>query len=348
MSESTAGDLKALAAELLGAGVAEVAQLGVDAYNAHYRVDLAGGGRVHMVRYFNTGDSALEGISFEHDVLLHLERRGFTRLPRLVAREEGGQRRTLFRRGDDWLALSEWIEGCSIAADRHVTDAQVRGVAACAADLHRAMGDGFARRLRYLPEHVFVYPADEVRRRGEAMVERLRVVAEGAPDEAFDAGARAALRGWLPAVPAWLEAFPWALYDEVRGAAAAGGEPLVHGDLRLLNLVFDGDEVATVLDFNASFNEIRLWDLCYTALSLAGAETLGEPRAPERAALFLGAYHARHPLSRAELALLPEFMVYTVTKLMLAAPCSWWVTQRAPLHAALRAGLAARLGAALG
>lgn len=344
---SAGEDLRGLAAELLGAEVAAVAQLGVDAYNAHYRVDLAAGGRLHMVRYFNRGDSALEGISFEHEVLLHLERRGFTRLPRLVARDEGGQRRTLFRRGDDWFALSDWIEGCSTAADRPVTDAQVRGVAACAADLHRAMGEGFARRLRYLPEHVFVYPADEVRRRGPAMVERLRVVAEGAPDAQFDAASRDALRRWLPAVPAWLERFPWALYDEVRGATAAGDEPLVHGDLRLLNLVFRGDEVATVLDFNASFNEIRLWDLCYTALSLAGAETLGEPRAPERAALFLGAYHERHPLSRAERALLPEFMAYTVTKLMLAAPCSWWVTQRTPLLEALQAGLAARLCAAL-
>lgn len=346
--ESAGGELRPLAAELLGAEVAAVAQLGVDAYNAHYRVDLAGGGRVHMVRYFNTGDRALEGISFEHEVLLHLERRGFARLPRLVAREEGGQRRTLFRRGDDWFALSEWIEGCSTVADRPVTDAQVRGVAAGAADLHRAMADGFARRLRYLPEHIFVYPADEVRRRGPELIERLGAVAGGEPDERFDAASRAALRQWLPGVPAWLERFPWALYDEVRGTAAAAGEPLVHGDLRLLNLVFRGDEVASVLDFNASFNEIRLWDLCYTALSLAGVETLGEPRAPERAALFLGAYHERHPLSRAERALLPEFLTYTVTKLMLAAPCSWWVTQRAPLLAALQAGLAERLGAALG
>jgi Ser/Thr protein kinase RdoA (MazF antagonist) len=341
------GELRRLASELLGAEVAAVAQLGVDAYNAHYRVDLADGGRVHMVRYFNTGDRALEGISFEHEVLLHLERRGFTRLPRLVAREEGGQQRTLFRQGDDWFALSEWIEGCAVEADRPVTVSQIRGVAACAADLHRAMEEGFARRLRYLPEHIFVYPAFEVRQRGEALVARLRAVAEGAPDDAFDAAGRAALRRWLPAGPAWLERFPWALYDEVRGAAAARGEPLVHGDLRLLNLVFRGDEVATVLDFNASFNEIRLWDLCYTALSLAGVETLGEPRAPERAALFLGAYHERHPLSRAERALLPEFLIYTVTKLMLAAPCSWWVVQRAPLLDALQAGLAARLCAAL-
>jgi Ser/Thr protein kinase RdoA (MazF antagonist) len=146
-------------------------------------------------------------------------------------------------------------------------------------------------------------------------------------------------------VPAWLDRFPWALYEEVLAGAAATGEPLVHGDLRLLNLVFraDGDEVATVLDFNASFNEIRLWDLCYTALSLAGVETLGEPRAPERAALFLGAYHERYPLTRAERALLPEFMAFTVTKLMLAAPCSWWVVQREPLLEALRAGLAAEI-----
>jgi hypothetical protein len=53
-------------------------------------------------------------------------------------------------------------------------------------------------------------------------------------------------------------------------------------------------------------------------------------------------------LSAAERALLPDFLVYTVAKLMLASPSSWWIVQRAPLFEALRAGLAAELGAAIG
>ncbi len=325
--------LQARVAEWLGEPVQAVVPLGVAAYNAHYRVEAASG-RYHLVRYFNTGERALGGIRFEHAVVTHLERHGFTRLPRLV--ERAG--RTLFRMGDDHFALTVWIDGCATEVDRPVTPAQLAATGRTVAALHRAMA-GFGERLAYLPEHVFVYPADEVRRRADALIENLAGLAADPNAPHFDAAGRATLAAWLPTVGPRLERFPWALYDDVR--AECPGTPLVHGDIRLLNLVFAGDEVAAVLDFNASFNELRLWDLAYGALSLAGTETVGVVSHPERAQTFLAAYDAAYPLSAAERRLLPHFLEFTVLKLLLAMPTAAGLRARLPLLADLDDGLAA-------
>jgi Ser/Thr protein kinase RdoA (MazF antagonist) len=95
-----------------------------------------------------------------------------------------------------------------------------------------------------------------------------------------------------------------------------------------MNLVFGQDGVHKVLEFNCCFNDIRLWDLSYTALSFGGKETVGPLQDPNEAAAFIRAYHRHSPLSDHEWSLLPDFLSFVFVKLMTAATSSWWINEK--------------------
>ena len=311
----------------LGQTPQEVSPLGVNAWNAHFRLALEGhDAPLHLVVYRLPDPEAVAGLRFEHQVLRWLRAQDFDRIPTpLVIDDE-----SLFRWSEGWFAVTRWVDGCRGDDDPPLNRAQRQALAGGLADLHRALA-GFERRLDYHHEHVFVYPLPAV------IEQRTRLL--GAVDvrvTAWEPAAQSASQEARPRVEQVLTEFP-------RGAYDALFPGVVHGDFRGLNAAFDGDALTTLLDFNCSFNELRLWDVAYTALGLGGKETVGLLTDLDRPAAFVADYHAASPLSDAEWALLPAMLCVVPAKLMLAAVAGWWITDRAAMLAALIDGDAQRI-----
>jgi Ser/Thr protein kinase RdoA (MazF antagonist) len=332
-------------ATALGLAVRGVERLGVTAYNRHYRVELAGG-PMHLVVYTLPESLPLQGIRFEHAIVRHLRDSGFGAVPELFV--QGGE--SLFRVGACHYALTEWIDGCHSEPDLALDAVRLAESARTLASLHRAAA-GFTQTLDYFPEHIFVYPATAVLEAREALLERLaaRVAGgggagsggAGSGGEAFGAAARAWHERIAPRLGELLAGFDAALYAQVRRLDPT---PVVHGDYRRINLVYGGDgRVKQVLDYNCCFNEVRLWDVAYSALSFGGRETVGPLTDPAAAAAFIAAYDAASPLAEPEWELLPAFLTFVVAKLMLAAVQDWWIVDRAETFERLLGGEAERI-----
>lgn len=325
------------AARDLGLDLAEPEPLGVTAWNAHYRVALAGAPH-HLVVYRLPDAAATAGLELEHRLLRGLAERGFRRAPRLVVAPDG---RSLLPCPGGWFAVTEWVAGCRREDDPPPTPGQVEAMAAGLAELHEAMA-GLDLTLAYHPDHVFVYPFADFAARRDALVARLE---ERLAGPGFDDAARAAWADARRRVLAAVAGVPAELYARV---AARRGRGLVHGDFRALNAAFAGDALTAILDFNCCFEELRPWDLAYTALGLAGKETIGPLADLEPAARFLRAYDRAAPLDADERRLLARFLPYVPAKLMVGAVEPWWITDRAPLLAALADGAAGELLARAG
>ncbi len=100
-------------------------------------------------------------------------------------------------------------------------------------------------------------------------------------------------------------------------AYAALPHLLIHGDIHRDNLIFRGDAVAALIDYDQIGIDARLVDLADALVDMAvGAPPPNWPmwgvyRAPldlERARLFLAAYNAISPLSRSEAQALPAML----------------------------------------
>lgn len=321
--------------EVLRLPVRGLERLGVTAYNQHYRVEVGGEPR-HLVVYTLPESLPLAGLRFEHALVRHLSSAGFGAAPRMLVHE--GE--SLFQVGRAYYALTEWIDGCHSEPDLAISEEQLAQSARTLAELHRATA-GFEQRLDYFPEHIFVYPLPAVLEARDVLLQRLAQRIEASADGVFGAEARAHHARAAPLVRVFLCGFDRALYDRVR---AADPTRVVHGDYRRINLVYGAEGgVHRVLDYNCCFNEVRLWDVAYSALSFGGKETVGPLTDPARAAAFIAAYDAASPLTPAERELLPAFLAFVVAKLMLAAVEGWWIDDRAETFEALLDGLAARI-----
>ncbi|NQW19301.1 MAG: phosphotransferase [Chloroflexi bacterium] len=90
-------------------------------------------------------------------------------------------------------------------------------------------------------------------------------------------------------------------------------EFMCHGDYRMRNLQFTGNELTGVFDFYTSIRASRLLDLggAVTIFSPLG----GDPQADvESGAYFLNRYHLSYPLSDYELEVLPIFIRWRILR----------------------------------
>jgi len=311
----------------LGQNPLEVTPLGVSAWNAHFRLGLAGHPEpLHLVVYRLPDPNAIAGLQFEHQILRWLHQHGFERAPTPLLID--GE--SLFPWAEGWFAVTSWVEGCRGDDAPALTPGQRRALAEGLADLHRVLAPLDAR-LAYHQDHVFVYPLPALLEQRARLLQAVDVRVT-----AWEPAARRAWTGVRPQVEQVLADFPRAAYDALYPT-------VVHGDFRGLNAAFAGDALTCVLDFNCCFNELRLWDVAYTALGLGGVETVGRLTDLTRPAAFVADYHARSPLSDAEWELLPHMLCVVPAKLMLAAVAGWWITDRADMLPALVQGDAARL-----
>ncbi len=301
-----------------------VEPLSIQAWNSHYRLEFEGGVH-HLVIYRLPDPEAINGLLFEHKILRFLVSSGFELVPKvLVVNKE-----SLFRFDGGWFAITEWIPNCRKEDDPPLTTGQIRNMAKGLADLHRVLAHADMT-LDYHPDHVFVYPLPAFMGQRAELLSRLEARLGG---PGFDDEARA---GWASVgseLRAFLERFPLGTYWEV---VTQVGARVVHGDFRGMNAAFDGDELTHILDFNCCFNELRLWDVAYTALGLGGKETIGALTDYRRPAQFLRAYHERSPLTEGELRLLPDMLTFVVAKLMVGAVEGWWITDRVDMFKDLK------------
>ncbi|MDY0058769.1 MAG: hypothetical protein RBU45_03085 [Myxococcota bacterium] len=315
----------------LGLRPGPVEKLGLSAWNAHYRLELEGRPH-HLVLYSLPDPTATAGLQFEHKILRHLQESHFTLIPRLLI----VNRESLFPCAGGWFAVTEWITGCRQEGDPPLTEAQIGSMALGLSDLHRYFA-ALEMELKYHPDHVFVYPLPHFLQQQERLLARLG----GLLGE--DGLGEAARHGWGDSrwrVEKLLREFDLDLYWRVRH-----GDPthIVHGDFRGMNAAFAGERLTHMLDFNCCFNEIRLWDVAYTALGLGGQETIGTLRDLPRAASFLAAYHHRGRLTADERRLLPEMLTFVTGKLMVGAFAGWCITDRVQMLADLQDGAAAEI-----
>lgn len=327
MSETNTNDLPLVLAALrdeLKLEPGPVEPLGLTAWNAHYRLELEGRPH-HLVIYKLPDPTATAGLQFEHKILRHLQGSYFGLVPRLVI----VNRESLFPFPGGWFAVTEWIGGCRKESDPPLDPAQIDSMASGLSDLHRYLAS-LELSLAYHPDHVFVYPLPHFVQHFERLVIRL-----GERLPSFDEAARLGWRESRHRVHELVTRFPLDLYWEVRQQDPTG---IVHGDFRGMNAAFDGDRLTHILDFNCCFNELRLWDVAFTALGLGGKETIGELTELERPARFIRAYHRSGRLTPSERRLLAPMLSFVVAKLMVGAVESWWITDRTKMLADLLDG----------
>lgn len=104
-------------------------------------------------------------------------------------------------------------------------------------------------------------------------------------------------------------------------------EYLCHGDYRMRNLQFTGDEVTGVFDFDASIRARRVLDLggALTRFSPLG----GDPQADVKSgAEFLRTYHQHLPLSNYEQEVLPIFIRWRQLRDVVIYFDYWWLKVR--------------------
>jgi Ser/Thr protein kinase RdoA (MazF antagonist) len=220
-------------------------------------------------------------LQFEHRVLFHLAKHGFPVAPPVLSRGHN----TWVTREDRLWTVSPYIDGQTFKISRpsHLTAA-----GRALAIYHRTMRN---------------FQGSPGQREGTCNVSQ-----------------------WLPTVgatsvhtqpaeqPAVDEARIYLIdaLDRVRRTFAAAATDLpqlvLHGDLARGNLLFQGEELVTVLDFDNCYWGWRIEDLAVPLKNLCRGE--GKHAHPDvnRVAAFMAAYNAQEPLTDAELALLPAVL----------------------------------------
>ena len=319
--------LEAMRTEL-GLSPGRLQPLCIQAWNSHFRVELDARPH-HLVIYKLPDPNAISGLVFEHRILRHLQSGHFDLIPRLVI----VNRESLFSFEGGRFSISEWLDGCRREDDPRLSPAQIRSMAEGLCDLHRQLRS-LDLTLDYHQDHVFVYPLPAFMGQREQLVARLE---DRLGTEPFDEEARAGWRQTKYGLLRFLDDFPLDLYWQVVKELRAG---IVHGDFRGRNAAFEGDRLTQILDFNCCFNELRLWDVAYTALGLGGRETVGFLEDLHAPAAFIRAYHQAGRLTRQERRLLPWMLGFVVAKLIVGAVESWWITDRVEMFEQLSEGAA--------
>lgn len=180
------------------------------------------------------------------------------------------------RRDGSWLgehagkpvALFEWVDG-TIVCQKQVTPQHCARIGAALAQVHLSGGSALA----------------EGRFRVEDLERRLDSIEASAPADLVSAARE--IRGALRA------------YAARRDPTLPSG--LIHGDLFRDNVLWQGDALAALLDFESASQGTYVYDVMVTLLAWCYGTSFDR----DLASSLLAAYHRARPLSAAELAALP-------------------------------------------
>jgi Ser/Thr protein kinase RdoA (MazF antagonist) len=240
--------------------------------------------------------SVPEVVAFVHRFQLHLGAAGVP-LPRLVPAADGA---TAVTGGLGMYELFEWVDG---AHWRPSLDA--------AAEVGVIVGEALraSRAFEPGPGAPVISP-----HRSSALRQGVDIVLRRAPRTDRDTD-RAALAGACEALLACA-----ARAADAADAAGIAGAPrlCIHGDLHPGNVMFDGERVRALLDFDGARLDWRACELASAALHFANAALAGRPPAewrpelslPRAGALVTGVQHGLgEPLTPQERLALPWLMI---------------------------------------
>ncbi|MFP4144420.1 MAG: phosphotransferase enzyme family protein [Phycisphaeraceae bacterium] len=253
--------------------------------------------RLFLLKRRARGRDTLRRVGFCHAVQLHLARHDYP-LPRLIPTR---QKQTMLDWQGQVYELFEFVRG-----EQYDGSTQATGEAGRALGLMHRLLDG------YEPENPEITP-----RGSYHAAKAVGTAMRQAPQTLRDTGlAPAEQEASVQRMIDFLEGVYDRAAEEVEGLGLAGWpEQVIHSDWHPGNMLFQGGQVAAVVDYDSARLQQRVIDAANGALqfSILGGGT--DPADwPEKIDIdrfkhFLAGYESELPLSRAELAALPWLMI---------------------------------------
>ncbi|MFO0586383.1 MAG: homoserine kinase [Polyangiaceae bacterium] len=280
-----------------GLSITAIAGLLAGSVNTNYACTLAGGGRAFL-RIYEEQDA--RGAEREIKLLKHLSSRGVpTVCPMLRASDRDVP--TLSSFGSKAAAIFPWVDG-EVLCQSRVTEHRMTQVGSALAKMHVAGADfPGAEKSRFNVKHL------------QGRIERLRAEGYGRlsdwqPVLGGDLGADVEMLAVKLSAYAEREAIREA--KEFRSGAASTTGALVHGDVFRDNVLWKGEEMAAMLDFESASLGAITFDLCVTMLAWCMGDELERPLA--RA--FVAGYTKERPLTPEELDRLHDDAIFAALR----------------------------------
>lgn len=295
-----------------GLGEATVSALDTGSYNIHFRVERAG---VSFDLRRSNRPSDPGNLEYESAILVHLRQNGFDLAPEIVPAVSGES--NLWIDGAGWT-LFRWMGDGPGIHRQTASAARTRAAARVLAQFHTVCKN-FVPDARRGDWPVFTLPSIDPKtwlKRAESLAEHL------AGDREFTGAKELPVGGQDLRLMAKRSSVELASID-----FAKLPDYMCHGDFRMRNIQFTGDEVTGVFDIDTSIRASRLLDIggVVTRFSPLG----GNPQADVGAgALFLREYHERLPLSAYEIEVLPIFIRWRLLRDVVIYYDRWWFTVR--------------------
>jgi Ser/Thr protein kinase RdoA (MazF antagonist) len=287
--------------DAFGLAGACVKPLNTGSYNIHFKI-VTGDGDEFDLRKSNR-PSEHGNLLYETEVLTHLSENGFDLAPKPIPAKSGDT--NLWINGIGWT-LFRWMGEGPGKMKPVINGARIRNAATVLADIHRICRD-FVPTNQRADWPIFTLPTVDT----AAWLWRAKHLADHLHGDGKDL---------LPL--ARRSARELCSIDFTRLP-----EFLCHGDYRMRNLQFAGDDLTGVFDFDTSIRASRLFDLggAATRFSPLG----GDPQADiESGAKFLTIYHRLSPLSEYELEVLPIFIRWRLLREVVVYFDYWWLQVR--------------------
>jgi Ser/Thr protein kinase RdoA (MazF antagonist) len=250
--------------------------------NRHWRVDA--GADEFVLREYNALRTPA-AIAYEHEMLAHVDARGWPVAPPL--RADGGST-TITAHGRTY-ALFPSLPG---APGAYYDDERRRAKGALLARLHRDMASSPMREQR----------------EGFGRIWELDLLTAGTPHATFND----MLRAFGQEHRELASAVRSERYRSLRELSRLGygDEPdvFVHADFHNENLLFDGDRLTAVLDFDEVHRDARAVDLACSIVNDCAEPPADIATDPRATAAFVAGYAAESPLTDAELRLIVPLM----------------------------------------
>jgi Ser/Thr protein kinase RdoA (MazF antagonist) len=286
---------------------AAISDLDTGSYNIHFRVERAG--ELFDLRRSNRPNSP-GNLGYEAAILVHLRQSGFDLAPEIVPALTGEP--NVWLEGAGWT-LFRWMGDGPKINRQTANPTRTLAAARALARLHVICKD-------FVPDGqrgdwpIFTLPTVDP----NLWLHRAESLADLLDEHAVDSGEPHG-RGEQLRVMSRQSASELATVD-----FTALPEYVCHGDYRVRNIMFAGDEVTAVFDFDTSIRASRLPGLggVVTRFSALG----GNPQADiEAGALFLKEYHNRLPLSAYEITVLPIFIRWRLLRDVVIYYDRWWL-----------------------
>ncbi len=292
--------------EAYGLRGASVVALDTGSYNIHFRVERAG--ELFDLRRSNR-PSAPGNLKYESAILRHLRQNGFDLAPEIVPAVSGES--NLWIDGAGWT-LFRWMGDGPGTHQQTASAARTEAAARVLAEFHTVCGD-FVPDAQRGDWPVFTLPTIDPPtwlKRAESLADEY----DGLNDSAYEGQD---LRRMAKRSSVELASIDFARLPVY----------MCHGDYRMRNIQYTGDEVTGVFDIDTSIRASRLLDIggVVTRFSPLG----GNPQADVGAgALFLREYHRRLPLSAYEIEVLPFFIRWRLLRDVVIYYDRWWFAVR--------------------